>query len=726
MPSETGPSTHARSDLPDAAIRAQLERILASAVFSRSPQLRRFLSFVVEQSLAGQGHTLKESVLAHELYGKGTDFDGGTDPVVRVDARRLRDKLREFYEGRSDPIVISLPKGSYVPVFEENSVSRNTARSVVLTELQGKRPVTDLTRVRVRVGALALVAAIVTAVIAWRTLRGPADTPAQLLPLVSYPGHEGPPALSPDGNLVAFDWSGHAEPGPTDIYVKAVGSEALRRLTATPVWETSPAWSPDGHSIAFVRDGQGVFTMSQLGGAERRVSASGTHVAWAGDSKSVLIRDRENNAGPFGIHQVFLDTLERRRLTEAPVGRGDWRFEVSPDGRTLAFIRYERTGIADVYVVPMRGGEPRRLSNWNATMNGLSWTPDGREIVYSVQEPAAGRLWRIDANSARPGRGSPIADIPTAAANPSISRPMPGQPARLAFQTITRDADIHLMDLEALLVNDTIESKPFANSTRPESLARFSPDGNRIAFASWRSGGPEIWVAGRDGSGLQQITSLGAPQLYVGGWSPDGTRIAFEAAIAGNTDLYVVGADGGHLRRLTSEPSLDGVPSWSGDGRWIYFSSTRAGVVPDVWRVSPDGGGAIRMTRTGGFEPRESPDERYLFYLDRHPGGLPIGGTARLMRAPLGGGPEELVLEGVRPLLWSVTDTGIVFLTREPDFDAIDVYRFSDQRVARVGRLGFRVPGSFGHMTVSRDGRWALATEMVRFDSDLMVLDNFR
>src|ERR687898_320975 len=77
--------------------------------------------------------------------------------------------------------------------------------------------------------------------------------------------------------------------------------------------------------------------------------------------------------------------------------------------------------------------------------------------------------------------------------------------------------------------------------------------------------------------------------------------------------------------------SLDGVPSWSGDGRWIYFSSTRAGVVPDVWRVSPDGGGAIRMTRTGGFEPRESPDERYLFYLDRHPGGLPIGGTARLM-----------------------------------------------------------------------------------------------
>src|SRR5688572_31316389 len=110
MPSEIDARTQAESDLPDAAIRAELERILASEVFSRSEHLRRFLSFIVEQRLAGHGHSLKESVLAHELYGKGTDFDGGADPVVRVDARRLRDKLREYYEGRSEPVVISLPR----------------------------------------------------------------------------------------------------------------------------------------------------------------------------------------------------------------------------------------------------------------------------------------------------------------------------------------------------------------------------------------------------------------------------------------------------------------------------------------------------------------------------------------------------------------------------------------------------------------------------------------
>jgi Tol biopolymer transport system component len=499
----THASDPARSDPPDSAVRAQLETILASAVFSRSEHLRRLLTFIVEQTLAGQGHTLKESVLAHELYRKGTDFDGGADPVVRVDARRLRDKLREFYEGRSEPVVISLPKGSYVPVFEANHVSpRDASPPAGLTELQEGRRVGLLRCARVWISVLAIVAAVTIALTAWLIFRAPADTPAQLLPLVAYPGAEGPPALSPDGNLVAFAWTGSEQPGQTDIYVKAVGSEALRRLTQTPDSESNPAWAPDGQSIAFVRDGQGVFTMSQLGGAERQVSPSGTHVARAGDSKSVLVRDRERKGFPFGIHQVFLDTLERRRLTQAPIGAGDWRFEVSPDGKALAFIRYERAGIADLYVVPLRGGEPRRLSNWNATLTGLSWTPDGREIVYSVEEPVASRLWRIHADSATPGRGSPIADISAPAANPSISRPIAGHAARLAFQTITRDVDIRMMDLEAPLVDGTIASKPFSNSTRIEGSARFSPDGTRIASRRSAQGGRRSGLRGAMGAGF--------------------------------------------------------------------------------------------------------------------------------------------------------------------------------------------------------------------------------
>jgi hypothetical protein len=96
------------------------------------------------------------------------------------------------------------------------------------------------------------------------------------------------------------------------------------------------------------------------------------------------------------------------------------------------------------------------------------------------------------------------------------------------------------------------------------------------------------------------------------------------------------------------------------------------------------------------------------------------------MRLPAGGGQEEVVLDRVRPFLWSVIDAGIVFVTREAEFDALDVYRFSDRQITRAGRLAFRIPGIYPHLTVSGDGRLALATNQVRFDSDLMWLDNFR
>src|SRR4029434_2124422 len=140
--------------------------------------------------------------------------------------------------------------------------------------------------------------AFMSGAVLWIGLRVP--TPQlSVLPLSSLPGNEGPPALSPDGNFVAFSWSDPDSPGPDDIWVNAVDGVVTRRLTGTPAdSEVNPAWSPDGREIAFVRRGRGasagVFVVSALVMAERKVSNSGTHVGWASDSKSVLIRDRED------------------------------------------------------------------------------------------------------------------------------------------------------------------------------------------------------------------------------------------------------------------------------------------------------------------------------------------------------------------------------------------------------------------------------------------------
>lgn len=113
------PRSAASNDAPPLLVRAELDRILASEIFSRSDRLSAFLSFIVDQTLNGHGDSLKEQVIAEALYGKSGDFSTAADPIVRVDARRLRDKLREYYAtAPHDPIVIAVHKGSYTPVFE--------------------------------------------------------------------------------------------------------------------------------------------------------------------------------------------------------------------------------------------------------------------------------------------------------------------------------------------------------------------------------------------------------------------------------------------------------------------------------------------------------------------------------------------------------------------------------------------------------------------------------
>lgn len=104
-----------------AEIRAQLNKLLASDIFARSERLSGLLKYVVERTLEGNQHILKEQTIAQEFFGRGAEFEGSADPIVRVEARRLRDKLREYYaSANADSILITLPKGTYVPSFQLN------------------------------------------------------------------------------------------------------------------------------------------------------------------------------------------------------------------------------------------------------------------------------------------------------------------------------------------------------------------------------------------------------------------------------------------------------------------------------------------------------------------------------------------------------------------------------------------------------------------------------
>lgn len=133
MPAQKAPLALAKGS--HKAIRQQLDGILGSRTFQAAERLKRFLNFTVVETLAGRSDQLKEYVVAVNVFGKEESFDARTDPLVRVQARRLRARLARYYrdEGQEDQIVIDLPKGGYAPVFRSHERNTLQKRSMSAT-----------------------------------------------------------------------------------------------------------------------------------------------------------------------------------------------------------------------------------------------------------------------------------------------------------------------------------------------------------------------------------------------------------------------------------------------------------------------------------------------------------------------------------------------------------------------------------------------------------------
>ncbi len=119
----------------DEAVKHQLDRILASATFRQVDRLKRFILFIVLEAVGGRGDQLKEYVIGVQVFDKETSFDPRSDPIVRVQARRLRARLTRYYrdEGGADPLLIDLPKGGYAPVFKHREPDVKTRRTLGAT-----------------------------------------------------------------------------------------------------------------------------------------------------------------------------------------------------------------------------------------------------------------------------------------------------------------------------------------------------------------------------------------------------------------------------------------------------------------------------------------------------------------------------------------------------------------------------------------------------------------
>jgi hypothetical protein len=265
-------------------------------------------------------------------------------------------------------------------------------------------------------GLLALLCGVGIFRFSWRLARKPVDVrlpSIEVVPLVASHGMQGLPAFSPDGNQVAFiEIEGGKGAG---IYTTLIGGEKSLRLTDNPT-DSYPTWSPDSRQIAFLRSVEkekgilelGIYVVPALGGTEHRLymgpdSYSGG-LDWSPDGSALVFPESSPNDRRSWIALLSLADLTTRPLTSPPPQERDLTPAFSPDGSKVVFARGSFAsfgGGKDLFVVPVAGGEPKRLT-FDNTSRWPVWTPNGREIVFSSRRGGPESLWRIPASGGTP------------------------------------------------------------------------------------------------------------------------------------------------------------------------------------------------------------------------------------------------------------------------------------------------------------------------------------
>jgi Tol biopolymer transport system component len=547
--------------------------------------------------------------------------------------------------------------------------------------------------------------------------------PAKIVAFTTFHGRELQPTFSPDGNQIAFAWNGEKDDN-FDIYVKLVNTATPPlRLTFNHADDLNPAWSPDGHQIAFVRQSGSdisIFVVPTLGGPERKLYSGtsaffllyeyGNTLSWSADGKYLAFSGQRSPREPNSIFLLSLESFETRAITSPPAGfLGDSTPAFSPDGKVLAFVRGASSRDVEIYVMPAAGGEPKRLTFDNRSGRSLAWTADGREILFSSWLYGNLRLWRVSASGGTPEQ---VAIAGEGASTLAISR----QGDRLAYSREFRDTDIWRVGTSG---SATMRSPTrLISSTRPDYGPQYSPDGKRIAFTSGRSGSNEIWVCDADGVNPVQLTSFGGPDVGSPRWSPDSRQIAFDSVSAGNRDIFVVSAEGGKTRRLTEDTSDEVRPSWSRDGQGIYFGSNRTGEW-QVWKAPSEGGRAVQVTKQGAREAFESFDGKFVYYTRGF-------GVPGIWKIPTAGGEEIRVLDEALQGFWALLDKGIYFVNpKVMPRPTIDFFDFATGRTIQIAAIEKELQLVSPSLAVSPDGRWLLYAKGDRFESDIMLVENF-
>jgi len=398
-----------------------------------------------------------------------------------------------------------------------------------------------------------LMIAIVTIAVGWHRYSRSSSTAADAgedrvvgaprLPyrlITSGGGFDLTPTLSPDGSMVAFASLSNERPG-TSIRIQTTSNSPSRELVVPGPGESDrlPAWSPDGRQLAFARQAEDgscrVMVATTNGAAGEHEVARCDHTellsfSWVPGRNALLFGSMMGGSVAGGIRELDLDTGAWRDLQYGSRARDfDYAPKYSPDGKWIAFVRNPQLG--SIWVMPVSGGQARRLTHERAELRGFDWLPDSSGLVFGRRVDSQSRLYRLDVESRR------VYDLGLSdAESPSISQ---GN-GRLAF--VQRRPQFALYRLQRSSARGAYQRERLFASNSRDAQPMVSPDARQLAFTSDRSGEYALWWAelSRPDT-LHPVPGLVPETRQPIDWAPDSrTLLAVGRDAEGRAQLYEV------------------------------------------------------------------------------------------------------------------------------------------------------------------------------------------
>ncbi len=525
-------------------------------------------------------------VLGYEMLTGEPPFSGTTRAVLAAHALEepspVTSRRPEVPEGLAEVIARCLAKD---PESRWQSAQEIVDR---LETIPTRAPARSSRSLLVRALGVAMALGLVL-LLALLALQRPESTRLELgraTQVTFEPGHELDPALSPNGELVAY------AKGPADrmrVFVRQVSGGQPVEVAAnqSPAPQRQPQWSPDGSSLLY-ESGDSVYLVPALGGVPRLVgpgvnTRAGrglryfTTKAWAPDGTRFLF----NRADSLLIQPI--DGGRPRLLTRLPMA-DPHSFAWSPDGKLIAFVtgnsiftlapsNLGNVGPSAIWVLRADGGAPRRITSGVALNTSPEWMPDSRHLLFVSNRDGPRDVYRapLDRNGATAG---PVERVTQGLNASSIS--LSRNAHRLAYSTLAISANIWVADVPAdgRPANPASVKALTVGSDLVEAVS-LSHDDRWLYFDSNLHGTQDIYRMLASGGPIQQLTTNPADD-FNGEISPDDRELAFHAVRNGTRDILVMPAAGGPEMTVYGGPYEERWPHWSPDGRSLAFSITEA------------------------------------------------------------------------------------------------------------------------------------------------------